>query len=204
MLLDGVTAYLPSPLDVTNRALDVNKNQAPLELPSSQQVGLRPFFHHLIMLALWTRLIKGYFLMCMLSLLKLLFQHMLQMHCFWHFPKLLGLVHAAVNRLLWMPAERTDLMHKAAETYNPHVGSEQFTLILLFSLPLLTMQPVDTVAIRKGRLVVQAKYGQAATSVYAVLALLVAVRNAFPAVFASFCCSQESPFYSQYSSSIRS
>ncbi|KAA6422310.1 MAG: elongation factor mitochondrial-like [Trebouxia sp. A1-2] len=37
MLLDGVTAYLPSPLDVTNRALDVNKNQAPLELPSSQQ-----------------------------------------------------------------------------------------------------------------------------------------------------------------------
>ncbi len=45
MLLDGVTAYLPSPLDVTNRALDVNKNQAPLELPSSQQVGLWPFFH---------------------------------------------------------------------------------------------------------------------------------------------------------------
>jgi len=40
MLLDGVTAYLPSPLDVTNRALDVNKNQAPLELPSSQQVRL--------------------------------------------------------------------------------------------------------------------------------------------------------------------
>jgi len=30
-----------------------------------------------------------------------------------------------------------------------------------------------------------------------VLALLVAVRNAFPAVFASFCCSQESHFYSQ-------
>ena len=45
MLLDGVTAYLPSPLDVTNRALDVNKNQAPLELPSSQQVGLWPLIH---------------------------------------------------------------------------------------------------------------------------------------------------------------
>lgn len=44
MLLDGVTAYLPSPLDVTNRALDVNKNQAPLELPSSQQVRLCLFF----------------------------------------------------------------------------------------------------------------------------------------------------------------
>lgn len=58
MLLDGVTAYLPSPLDVTNRALDVNKNQAPLELPSSQQVGLWPFFHHLVTLALWTRLIQ--------------------------------------------------------------------------------------------------------------------------------------------------
>jgi hypothetical protein len=83
MLLDGVTAYLPSPLDVTNRALDVNKNQAPLELPSSQQVRLRLFFtdtsqksyfgfalfsiisnffvdkHHLVMLALWTRLTQG-------------------------------------------------------------------------------------------------------------------------------------------------
>ena len=37
-LLDGVTAYLPSPLDVTNTALDVNKDQAPLTLPSTKQV----------------------------------------------------------------------------------------------------------------------------------------------------------------------
>ena len=42
LLLDGVTTYLPSPLDVTNRALDVNKDQAPLELPSSQQVSPAP------------------------------------------------------------------------------------------------------------------------------------------------------------------
>ena len=39
-LLDGVTNYLPSPLDVVNTALDVNKDQAPLSLPSSPHVGL--------------------------------------------------------------------------------------------------------------------------------------------------------------------
>lgn len=39
LLLDGVTTYLPSPLDVTNRALDVNNNQAPLDLPSSCQAS---------------------------------------------------------------------------------------------------------------------------------------------------------------------
>ena len=39
-LLDGVTDYLPSPLDVTNTALDVNKDQAPLSLASTAQVSM--------------------------------------------------------------------------------------------------------------------------------------------------------------------
>lgn len=43
LLLDGVTTYLPSPLDVTNRALDVNNNQAPLDLPSSCQASQTSF-----------------------------------------------------------------------------------------------------------------------------------------------------------------
>ena len=33
LLLDGVRSYLPSPLDVVNRALDVAQDEAPLELP---------------------------------------------------------------------------------------------------------------------------------------------------------------------------
>ena len=33
LLLDGVRSYLPSPLDVINRALDVAQAEAPLELP---------------------------------------------------------------------------------------------------------------------------------------------------------------------------
>lgn len=40
-LLDGVTDYLPSPLDVTNTALDVNKDQAPLSLASTAQVAFQ-------------------------------------------------------------------------------------------------------------------------------------------------------------------
>lgn len=34
LLLDGVRTYLPSPLDVTNTALDVNADEAPLTLAS--------------------------------------------------------------------------------------------------------------------------------------------------------------------------
>ena len=33
LLLDGVRSYLPSPLDVVNRALDVAQAEAPLDLP---------------------------------------------------------------------------------------------------------------------------------------------------------------------------
>ena len=54
LLLDGVTDYLPSPLDITNKALDVNNNQEPLNLPSSCQVSrhclyacLSPAAYHL-------------------------------------------------------------------------------------------------------------------------------------------------------------
>lgn len=35
LLLDGVTDYLPCPLDVTNTALDAAASEAPLSLPSS-------------------------------------------------------------------------------------------------------------------------------------------------------------------------
>ncbi len=101
--------------------------------------------------------------MCVLTLPKLLFQDILQVNCCLHLPKLLDFVHAAVNRLLWLLTEGTDFMHNGAETHNCHVGLEQFSLILLCRLwycsshlPILTMQPVDTVAIRAGRLVVQA------------------------------------------------
>ena len=33
LLLDGVRSFLPSPLDVVNRALDVAQAEAPLDLP---------------------------------------------------------------------------------------------------------------------------------------------------------------------------
>ena len=35
-LLDGVTDYLPSPLDTTNTALDVAADEAPVSLPSAR------------------------------------------------------------------------------------------------------------------------------------------------------------------------
>jgi hypothetical protein len=54
-------------------------------------------------------------------------------------------------------------MHNGAEVHNGPVGVEQFSLIHLCRLwycsshlPILKMQPVNTVAIRAGRLVVQA------------------------------------------------
>jgi elongation factor G len=41
LLLDGVRSYLPSPLDVINRALDVAQAEEPLELPCDTAGALR-------------------------------------------------------------------------------------------------------------------------------------------------------------------
>jgi translation elongation factor EF-G len=47
-LLDGVVAYLPCPTDVTNYAMDVNKDEAQVELSGEHSVG---FYTHSLSLA---------------------------------------------------------------------------------------------------------------------------------------------------------